>query len=162
MSSWSQYEFRHYTQKPFVLDRKRDYGKQICIKPQGLWLSTSDSWHRYCVGEQHESNKDPVFHPQFWNQVVLCDKANLLHVQDQDEMHDMTNKFCYFDGATVLISWLAVSQAYDGIVIAPHVEIGLDMKLCWYWGWDCACACIWDLSIVDRVSGSRLIRQEVL
>jgi len=151
----------HYSIGPTVLDRSRIYDQDEFrgFKPNGLWLSVSgdDDWEWWC--RENEFNIGGYVH-----RATLVEE-NILWLRTAAEIDRFHAEWSEQDdvwrrGGTAPLSddfvrrqwpvnWRAVTEHYDGIMIAPYQWSRRMGGPFWYYGWDCASGCVWQLDAVE-------------
>jgi hypothetical protein len=144
-------QLEHFSNVPLSLDAliiKEQRRTESCYdKPRGFWVSVKgdDDWRSWTEAEGF--GRGPLCYS-----VVLSDGANVLHLQDADDIDSFTRRYSTIRRwgvndryADILIQWPVLAKEYDGIVISPYCgERRLDRHTSWYYCWDCASGCIWN------------------
>ena len=127
------------------------------FKPYGLWVSVdagSISWPDYIEAEAGDHH----YRLRVVHDVQLAPDARILLIATVDDFDAFAGQYgrnprlAAPPGYYSYIDWKAVSEAYQGIVIAPYrYDRRLDGGL-WYYGWDCASGCIWDASAMAAIA----------
>ena len=130
-----------------MLDRTRAYTQsfpQGYGKPNGFWVSVAgeEDWPTWCRDEDFEISRLAVEYA-----VTLADGANVLRIEnhyDIDEFYEQyaveterERRYGIGPGKSWPIDWRAVTEHYDGIIIAPY-QLARRYSMGWYYGWDCA------------------------
>jgi len=144
----------HYSAQPLTSMRSAafkltgdGYG---LYKPNGLWVSPDgpDGWEFWCRAKGFRLER-----LQCKTEVRLASEANILWVRGLAAFDLFSARFAADVRLSATLSkcgidWAAVTAAYDGIVIAPHIAPDLlagrrTVGAEWYAAWDCASGCIW-------------------
>lgn len=151
-------------------------------KPPGLWFSVEDypndfNWKDWCKGARFGIKR-----LRFKSLVKLKERSKILHIKNREELELFSmqykreiNTYTKSKGISLLndlrlealkkllpervciygISWIDVSKAYDGIIIAPsqnsYPKFGEPLDLQWYYGWDCSSGCIWNFDCIESL-----------
>ena len=145
----------HFAPAALEMDFTRQYEQREHNKPRGFWVSVQgeDDWPKWVEAEQFGLDVWAVRH-----EVQLTKDANILHLKTPLEIMDFHAEYNIdlLPGSpmrTKYINWQAVSETYDGIIIAPYQwSLRLDIDVSWYYGWDVASGCIWNLNSIESVS----------
>lgn len=130
-------------------------------KPQGLWVSVDgeDDWPSWCHSEERGIGS-LVHHFR----VALADDANLLLISSPDDLRAFDAELGESSTAprrrSWYVSWEAVADRWQGIIIAPYLWSCRLGDPSWYYTWDCASGCIWDARSIASVTpfgGSALV-----
>lgn len=118
------------------------------FKPKGLWVSVEgkDDWETWCESEGFALERLSVSH-----EIVLDPSANILWLTSAIDIDLLTADYgidilpgFQYGPCFMHVDWPAISDRYDGIVIAPYQwSRRLDGNARWYYSWDCAAGCIW-------------------
>ncbi|WP_353107774.1 hypothetical protein [Gordonia sp. (in: high G+C Gram-positive bacteria)] len=162
-------DLKHYPRRvsldqhgAFTLDRTREYDQTLRYdKPDGLWVSVAgpDDWRHWTQAEEFRSDETSLSNE---HDVVLADRANLLHLDSADAVRGLTADFGMdprdaFSSSVHRIDWPLIATQWDGIVITPYQwSCRNDWLTFWYYGWDCASGCIWNLDAIDSVTPAPL------
>jgi len=142
----------HYQKRVVRFDHNREYSQrnQPWYKPRGLWVSIPGptDWPEWCRSEEFR-----VEHLETKHYVILNEDANILTLNTVEKIRDFHNQYVSgLYGVLDHINWKAVSETYDGIIIAPYQwSIRMDFDLFWYYTWDVASGCIWNANAIKEV-----------
>jgi hypothetical protein len=75
--------------------------------------------------------------------------ARVLHLSSSDELLAFHAEFGLDNWK---VSWIAVAEQWQGIIIAPYLWERRLGDPSWYYTWDCASGCIWDATAIASVS----------
>jgi hypothetical protein len=149
----------HYTDRPIESLELRDYGQEQVAwhaKPNGLWFSVEGLIDDYNWKEWCESEKFRVECLVYPYEIILHEKAKILHLKNKEELIEFTQTYILKTGCldaefdTYQLKWDEVKKLYQGIIIAPYQwECRLALESSWYYGWDCASGCIWDIKCIE-------------
>jgi len=123
------------------------------LKPKGLWISIEgdDDWKEWCTDNDFGC-LDCI------TEIKLQSDANILWLKSAEELDDFHEKFSVesFPNSIIdikLIDWIAVAEAFQGIIIAPYIwSRRLEgPSFLWYHGWDCASGCIWNKDAIAEI-----------
>lgn len=140
----------HFAARPVgQLERRRN--QCVDAKPRGLWLSVDGDrdWESWCIAEDFNLAALAVRH-----RVTLRRDANVLCLSGAEQIDDFHERYAA-DLAPdfTLIDWRRITEAHDGIVIAPYCWPrrlkGRASR--WYYGWDCASGCIWNPRAIEKI-----------
>lgn len=148
---------RHYSEKPFTLDRERQYKAEVrrLDKPMGFWISVQgeDDWPSWCRAEDFRTHRLEVEY-----EVAIKPTASVLYLSTLGEILEFSDRYHkdepYFTMSRERhygIDWETVTSQYDGMIIAPYVWAAR-MDVFWYYSWDCASGVIWNLDAIEDLS----------
>lgn len=117
-------------------------------KPEGLWVSVDgpDDWLSWCESEEYG-----VDGLQYRFTVTLAETARIKLVTSPDELRAFDAEFGEGGRRSWHVSWDAVAQEYQGIIITPYLWECRLSDPSWYYTWDCASGCIWDAPAIASV-----------
>jgi len=118
-------------------------------KPVGLWYAVGFGWLDFTT---HAHTSFYQYGDAIHAFEISLDGLNILKITNYDELVEFEKKYALPTNREQMIlgdgwdiNWVAVSETYDGIEIAPYIyKARLGHK--WYYGWDVASGCIWNTS----------------
>ena len=135
----------HYAEKPFELDKNRNYSDKydndsggVHVKAYGLWLSVNDAWKQWA-----ESSNFPVGKIKY---KVEIEEEKVLILDTKEKVAEFNKKY----SENGWIDWIRVSNEFSGIVFNPYFY-KLRFVYLWYSGIDVPSACIWNLSNIKSI-----------
>lgn len=148
----------HYSWCPLTFNRDHVYDvtkPSGCYKPQGFWVSVAgeDDWPTWSLGERE-------WIAPFANRVMLADNANIHYIRGGLELEQFHDRYSVPEFPNDYpqnprwreIDWSAVSQDFDGVIIAPYLwSHRLHSYVNWYYSWDCASGVIWNAKAIAAV-----------
>jgi len=166
----------HYADKPLVCQRGTpNPGNKG--RPSGLWGSVGDAW----LGDQYERWREnpcgfgSAHYPHqfnYANEIVVADTCNILVISNETEFRSFNDRYSEHRPTPAEpqvrgIPWDSVTERYQGIIIAPHLEamaqratadgwLFLVAESYWYYTWVVASGCLWDVSVIEDIETSRI------
>lgn len=137
----------HHPSPDWKFDPNRRYEQSRTMKPNGLWLSVDDDWHRWCQDEGLNWSSEPGV------AFEIVEPSRVLMLSSVEDIDAFTEKFINLFSDQYRTDWGLLAERFAGLLIAPYQwERRLHFGTSWYYPWDCASACIWDLSVVRQVA----------
>ncbi len=152
----------HYSWNIFKFDSLKIYNNNnICLKPDGLWLSTNNKYGWRYIHIKSYYNLNFGYETKF-----KIDTSNIIILDSYEKIEEFTLKYgvkythefkefninTIFDN-TMHIDWNLVSKEYDGILclVWDEKSSNIPTKYMWYSSLDCISCCIWNLKCVTQI-----------
>jgi hypothetical protein len=167
----------HYSDKPLECPRGTpDPGNKG--RPNGLWVSVGDAWliDQYERWRENPCGFGSAHYPHQFkhaNEIILADTGNILVISDETDFRSFNDRYSEHRPTPTEqqargIPWSSVRKRYQGIIIAPHLEVmaqratadGWSLPVAesyWYYTWIVASGCLWDVSVIEDIETSSIV-----